>query len=114
MGLLLAAGTGALAGIAVAETVGGIGVAVVGTAFAVKTTEDSCDWRITWCCRLWHQSSCSRLVMSDPFKKLVRGLLREAIIASSPPKPKKTKKKKTAKTKTKRSQNTYIYGIDSC
>lgn len=42
--------------------------------------------------------------MSDPFKKLVRGLLREAIIASSPPKSKKNKKKKTAKTKTKRSR----------
>lgn len=41
--------------------------------------------------------------MSDPFIKLVRGLLREVIIASSPPKPKKTRKKK-AKTWKKRSR----------
>ena len=41
--------------------------------------------------------------MSDPFKKLVRGLIREAIIASSPPKPKKNKKKqKTEKKKRSR------------
>ena len=42
--------------------------------------------------------------MSDPFKKLVRGLLREAIIAFSPPKPKKTKKEKKIKTTGKRSR----------
>ncbi len=39
MELLLAAGAGALAGKVTADTVGGIGVAVVGTAFAMKTTE---------------------------------------------------------------------------
>ncbi|WP_319420130.1 hypothetical protein [Pleurocapsa sp. FMAR1] len=39
MELLLAASAGALAGKVVAETVGGIGVAVVGTAFGIKTTE---------------------------------------------------------------------------
>jgi hypothetical protein len=39
MELILAAGAGALAGKVVADTIGGIGVAVVGTAFAMKTTE---------------------------------------------------------------------------
>ena len=39
MGLLLAAGAGALAGKVVADTVGGIGVAVVGTAVGIKTTQ---------------------------------------------------------------------------
>jgi hypothetical protein len=39
MELILAAGAGALAGKVVSDTIGGIGVAVVGTAFAVKTTE---------------------------------------------------------------------------
>lgn len=39
MELILAAGVGALAGKVAADTVGGIGVAVVGTAFAIKTTE---------------------------------------------------------------------------
>ena len=39
MELILAAGVGALAGKVAADTVGGIGIAVVGTAFAMKTTE---------------------------------------------------------------------------
>lgn len=39
MELILAAGAGALAGKVAADTIGGIGVAVVGTAFAIKTTE---------------------------------------------------------------------------
>ena len=39
MELILAAGAGALAGKVAADTIGGIGVAVVGTAFAMKTTE---------------------------------------------------------------------------
>jgi hypothetical protein len=39
MELILAAGTGALAGKVVSDTIGGVGVAVVGTAFAMKTAE---------------------------------------------------------------------------
>lgn len=39
MELILAAGAGALAGKVAADTIGGIGVAVVGTAFAIKTTK---------------------------------------------------------------------------
>ena len=39
MELILAAGAGALAGKVAADTIGSIGVAVVGTAFALKTTE---------------------------------------------------------------------------
>ena len=39
MGLILATGAGALTGYVVAETIGGIGVAVVGTAFGMKTTQ---------------------------------------------------------------------------
>ncbi len=39
MELILAAGAGALAGKVTADTIGGVGVAVVGTAFALKTTE---------------------------------------------------------------------------
>jgi hypothetical protein len=39
MELILAACAGALAGKVVADTIGGVGVAVVGTAFAMKTTE---------------------------------------------------------------------------
>ena len=39
MELILAASVGALAGKVTADTIGGIGVAVVGTAFAMKTTE---------------------------------------------------------------------------
>jgi hypothetical protein len=39
MELILAAGAGALAGKFVSDTIGGVGVAVVGTAFAMKATE---------------------------------------------------------------------------
>ena len=39
MELILAAGAGALAGKVAADTIGSIGVAVVGTAFALKTTK---------------------------------------------------------------------------
>ena len=40
--------------------------------------------------------------MSDPFKKLIRGLIRESILASSP-KPKRTKKSKKQAKSTRRS-----------
>ena len=39
--------------------------------------------------------------MSDPFKRLVRGLIRESIVASSP-KPKRAKKKQKSNTKRSR------------
>ena len=39
MELILAASAGALAGKVAADTIGGVGVAVVGTAFAMKTTQ---------------------------------------------------------------------------
>ena len=39
MELIIAAGAGALAGKVAADRIGGIGVAVVETAFALKTTE---------------------------------------------------------------------------
>ncbi|MGL5943795.1 MAG: hypothetical protein ACRC2S_26200 [Waterburya sp.] len=39
MELILAASAGALAGYVVANTIGGVGVAVAGTALGMKTTE---------------------------------------------------------------------------
>ena len=39
MKLIIAVGAGALAGKVAADTIGGIGIAVVGTAFALKTTK---------------------------------------------------------------------------
>ncbi len=42
--------------------------------------------------------------MNDPLKKLIRGLIRESIIASSPPKSKRARKSNKTKVAAKRSR----------